>query len=157
MHTFTRNIAINAKPLVKNRQLPAEDRDIAGVYGVEVPMNVSDEEAASIALDVFHESVAVYNLDYFEFSVFDMRTGRTMEEAEDADSYMHGGDGEFLGSLHNMPWGCFKVTITKNSDVDEYYVYAPDLDAAVNKVNASNGPIIDEETRVEVVEASLTT
>lgn len=154
MHTYTRNIAINARPLVKTKQLPAEDRGVAGVYGVEVPVNVTDEEAATIALDVFHESIAVDTLDNFDFSVFDMRTGRALDEAEDAESYEHGGEGEFLGCLHDKPWVCYKVTLTKHSDIDEFYMYASDVASALRTVNATIGPVTDEDTSVEIIEAS---
>jgi hypothetical protein len=50
--------------------LNEDDLSVSGEYLIEVPSNISDSVAASIALDVFHSNVPVRNLDDFEFEVY---------------------------------------------------------------------------------------
>lgn len=63
----------------------SDDAEVAGIYTVEVGCGLSDEEAASAALDAFHSSIAVRVLEDFEFEVFDGE--RELVEAPDAQSY----------------------------------------------------------------------
>lgn len=63
----TKILHIEAYPETTN--LSEEDQDISGVYAIEVPADLSDHKAASVALDVFHSAVAVEELDNFSFSV----------------------------------------------------------------------------------------
>jgi hypothetical protein len=69
-----------------------EDRGVAGEYPVRLDDGVSDEELAGVALDVFHDNIAVANLDDFEFSVVDAK-GKEIAEPDGYESYSGTGRG----------------------------------------------------------------
>jgi len=65
-----------------------EDIEVAGDHEVEVPGDLSDDKAASAALDIFHSSVAVSCLDDFEFYVYD--GDEMLAEDPEHESYSYG-------------------------------------------------------------------
>lgn len=71
-----------------------DDRKVPGIYAVTVPESTSNEEAASIALDAFHESYAVKNLDEFQFTVTD---GSTL--LEELDNHENGSKADMAGEI----------------------------------------------------------
>jgi len=63
-----------------------EDIGIEGIYEVYVDSEVTENKAASIALDVFHSSIAVEFLDDFDFYVTDEK-GKYISEDDTHCSY----------------------------------------------------------------------
>lgn len=135
MTNMNRAIAINVKALVPTRKLDPEDTAVAGVYQVTVPNDVRDEQAASIALDAFHESVAISTLDDFDISVFDLETGMSLDEDEDTESYINGSYGSYEGSIADKAWNVYQVTINNLNKYEEIFVYAPTLVEAKAYIN----------------------
>lgn len=56
---------------VPNTQLHEEDHQLYTQYHIELNDSVSETQLADVALDVFHENVAVKVLDDFQISVLD--------------------------------------------------------------------------------------
>lgn len=132
-----RIVLVNVKAMVPSRQLYSEDRSVQGVYRVYVPAHICNEQAASIALDAFHESVAVKVLDDFDISVFDAKVGRALYEAEDAESYANGAYGDFDGMLYSKPWRAYSTKIEGPLGSDNFIVYAPSLMFASKLIKTS--------------------
>jgi len=94
------SLLINAVPLVDPAQMDCEDKDVPGVYRVDLDIEsvigASMHKCASMALDVFHSSVPVGILDDFSFDVltFDTRTPISQDENHDDYSASHCGDVE---------------------------------------------------------------
>lgn len=72
-----------------------DDREVPGRYVVEVDASLSDPDAASCALDVFHFNVAVKELERFAFAVLD--GGRELDENPEHDSYSLDDRGRLVG------------------------------------------------------------
>lgn len=75
------------KLTVEARQIPivlseAEDQTVAGRYVVEVSAALSDDKAASVALDAFHSTVPIDVLEEFEVQVFDEQDNGLDEDLE---------------------------------------------------------------------------
>ena len=69
--------------------------EVAGAWGVEIQLGNKFEDFASIALDVFHNSVAVGDLEEYEFHV--TCEGVRLEEKDDAESYVLKSEGRLIG------------------------------------------------------------
>ena len=81
------DVAVAAINLRWKKYLEPEDRHVPAVYAVSVPRKLSAEKSASVALDVFHSTVPVGNLDDFVFRVFDPVTGRILPEDDNHEAY----------------------------------------------------------------------
>jgi len=81
------DVAVAAINLRLKKHLEAEDRHVPAVYVVSVLKKLSAEKSASVALDVFHSTVPVGNLDDFVFLVFDPLTGRILPEDDNHEAY----------------------------------------------------------------------
>ena len=81
----TRMLTIDAV-LIADECSCEEDLEVEGRYQVEVPADLPDTKAASVALDHFHAEIAVNCLDDFAFRVID-EEGKALEEDEDHESY----------------------------------------------------------------------
>lgn len=55
-------------------KVTALDQDVAGIYSVEVDATLSDAQAASAALDRFHDKIAIKDLEAFCITVKDWNT-----------------------------------------------------------------------------------
>ncbi len=81
-----RTLFVIAAALCGDAFTDEEDREIPGRYAVEVPEELEDDKAASVALDAFHESIAVECLDDFEFTVTNAE-GLPLEEDGNHQGY----------------------------------------------------------------------
>jgi len=80
------------------------DADVAGGYIVSFDASgVAPNNLANAALDVFHESVAVKELESFDFYVLDPRQEHKVLEEGDAESYSFHGKGDVEGP-HHADW-----------------------------------------------------
>lgn len=92
-------VKVDGEPVfikVDGRPTHPEDEGLPGVYLVAVPEKTTPEDQASIALDCFHEHMAIKVLDDFEIRAIG-EDGRELPEKEDAAPYTQGHRGEFLG------------------------------------------------------------
>lgn len=71
---------------VPNTQLHEEDHQLYTQYHIELDDSVSETQLADVALDVFHENVAVKVLDDFQISVLD----KNQTALEPSDEYENG-------------------------------------------------------------------
>lgn len=100
---MAKTILVVAKPVVDIARLTdEEDREVPGTYAVEVPEQADDTLACSIALDVFHSTVAVGVLDEFEFTVIDPATGKELVEDDNDLAYAHAKQGVFVGKVAHV-------------------------------------------------------
>ena len=77
-----RVLKVLVEPLVEEDDLDDEDIAAIGEYTMEVPISLSDSEAAAMTLDLFHAGIPIRNLEDFEFSVID-ENGRYLREGVD--------------------------------------------------------------------------
>lgn len=93
--------------IVKNNapvsSLDEEDQEVPGIYLVGVQTSLSDDIAASVALDTFHGRVAIGALDDFTISTYDPRTKKAINEAEDAEPYDYVDEGDLIGKISDDP------------------------------------------------------
>ncbi|MEJ8837645.1 hypothetical protein [Ramlibacter sp. AN1133] len=94
---------VNARPLVRVRELRLDDRSVRGVHLVGVNVTVAEKSRAEAALDVFHSTVPVKVLDDFEFSVVDPASGRVLPRDHDHESYSLSEEGEYLEQAETRP------------------------------------------------------
>ena len=81
-----RTVYITANAI--SSRLHPDDRQVAGVYAVEVAEFLPDPDAASAALDGFHSKIAVADLEDFAFRVFaDAKCCEELFEAPEAEGY----------------------------------------------------------------------
>jgi hypothetical protein len=66
------------------------DSAIPGMYVADLDPDTPTELHASAALDAFHESFGIEELDDFSFSVHDQETGEVLPEPDGVDSYVNG-------------------------------------------------------------------
>lgn len=90
----TRRLKITATHIIVRSQ---RDAKAAGTYLIDVDADLTDQQAASCALDVFHNYVGITDLEDFEFGVFDHETGKELEEDPNHDSYSLMDRGRFRG------------------------------------------------------------
>jgi len=80
---------------VSTRLDSEEDADIAEEYAVGIDDDVPESDVAGVALDVFHDNIAVDCLDDFEFTVKDSK-GVEILEPEDYEGYSGIGRGKMV-------------------------------------------------------------
>jgi hypothetical protein len=93
-------------------QLHELDANVAGAYVVSFDATgVATTKLANAALDVFSRSVAVKELEAFEFHVLDPRQSYKVVNQDDAESYSYKGKGDIDGP-HRADWkvAAFRVT-----------------------------------------------
>lgn len=66
----SRIVTVKVIPLIPDSRLHPDDRGLPAEIDVELNSQANPTEAADVALDVFHGSVAVKVLDNFSFDVF---------------------------------------------------------------------------------------
>lgn len=79
-------LRVVAQPLLPIEDLHPDDISVPGTYEVQLDENLSEEDSASAALDGFHSTVPVKNLDDFDFTVM-TADGRVVEESPDSEGY----------------------------------------------------------------------
>lgn len=73
---------VRATACVRLSKLDEEDREVPGDHIIRLPaecVNWTENEVAGRVLDRFHESVAVNELEYFDFEVIDAQ-GNVLSE-----------------------------------------------------------------------------
>ncbi|EGR5856177.1 hypothetical protein RGL65_001348 [Vibrio parahaemolyticus] len=78
-------VMIHVTPSVSIDKLHLDDQQLGSLYRVTLTDEVS-EDIADVALDVFHSSVAVKELDHFTFEVKD-ENGTALSLNDDYESY----------------------------------------------------------------------
>lgn len=81
---------------VEGEPTEAEDRQVPGVYLIEVDETVPAERHASAALDIFHAHLTIGMLDDFTCAVFN-QDGEQMAEPADAKDYQFKDNGGLVG------------------------------------------------------------
>jgi hypothetical protein len=76
-----------------------------------VESNLYRNKKASVALDIFHASCPVDNLEDFEFYVFDPRTGLILSEDAEHETYSSAHLGRDLERVSNQTPYCYQVII----------------------------------------------
>lgn len=100
-----RSITVIAEPLVAESDLTEFDQEIPGKYVVEVSESVTDnKQAASIALDMFHQSTSVESPEQFNFTVLD-EGGNELLEDPDHDNYSLCHLGGEVVQIDGWDWG----------------------------------------------------
>lgn len=80
-------VAVAAVPGVTPAELNEEDRLVPGVYSVMVQKHLLPARMAAAALDRFHSTVPVGELEDFSFFVFDPQSGLVLEEDPAREGY----------------------------------------------------------------------
>lgn len=107
--------------------LEEEDKNVPGVYVVEVNAGHPPDKSASIALDIFHSRVAIGMLDDFEISVVG-KDGQVIPQDEAHEDY----------SGENEGGGVWQVIDTSEKDDEFFTKPAEEQHAAVMKAYADN-------------------
>ena len=82
----------------QTKDLYEADLPVPGKYRIAVPSQIPPQEAAGIALDVFHDSVAIKRLEDFSYEVMD-DYGAIISERISNESYSRSSEGEFIRKL----------------------------------------------------------
>lgn len=92
-------VGLAVVPETHLKEMSEDDAGVVGVYRVMVPKGMKQSSMASIALDRFHETIAVDNLDDFSFYVFEPDTGAVLFEDDATEGYTNG---HFAGDLEKV-------------------------------------------------------
>ena len=103
-----RALHVVVEPAVSELDLDEEDQQAPGAYMVLIDDDVPEQDWADVALDVFHGSVAISNLDDFNIMVVDPTTQRELNQRDDYEAYSGKDKGEYDEKLnddwrHYMP------------------------------------------------------
>ncbi len=85
--------------IVNGEPTDEEDRDVPGVYRVAVDSDLSEEEMAETALDLFHEKNGISCLDDFEIRVVNA-AGKELERTDNHESGSLLDRGEYLSHMN---------------------------------------------------------
>lgn len=97
-----RLLLVSVRASVPVDELSEEDKGVAGVYEVVVPAGIPDAEAASIALDTFHQTQPIGELDLFQITVLD-EGGRMLSPDPDHEDYSKGHLGGDVEKVSDTP------------------------------------------------------
>jgi hypothetical protein len=78
-------LCIGVIALVSKSELEGGDVAIPGLYSVEVEKELSESMKVAAALDTFHNSFGIENVDHFGIRVFDNITGMVLRDTEDLE------------------------------------------------------------------------
>ena len=92
-----RVVTINIEPLVPIDKLDPEDAELSKAYMVSLDDSVTQEQIADAALDVFHDNIAINELENFELTV--LFNGETLEPDPEHDSYSLSGSGKIVNAF----------------------------------------------------------
>lgn len=87
--------------VVQGNATNLDDKDVPGVYLVEVDPSLSGEEKAEVALDHFHEKNGIAMLEDFDIAVFDA-SGTELPRMEAYDNGSLQRRGEYCGGLNDV-------------------------------------------------------
>lgn len=109
-------VGLVAANITLKRNLHADDRHVPGVYSILLDASVSQADRASAALDVFHSTCPVKNLDDFVFYAFDPATSEVLQETEEHEDYSLSGCGkDFERIADRIPFR-YKVAVLALGD-----------------------------------------
>lgn len=117
MQVRTTTIQVHVLPVKPALQLHENDRDVVGVYGVDVDIMDYPLEQATAALNAFAAAVSLSRPADFKLHVFDpQKTAWLMTPVGDVD---FPSDGDFTGKLdvHLLPIGT--CLIAKRDEIDQ--------------------------------------
>lgn len=80
-----RELHVVVKPLVDEGDMDPDDVDAVGVYAVMVDSDLPLDQAAEVAVDVFHDQQGIEVVDDFDIYVIDPSTGAVLERADDVE------------------------------------------------------------------------
>lgn len=104
------SIGINASNQVPLADLDELDKVVPGVYEIQIPATVPGEVRADVALDIFHSTVAVDDLDSFSFTPFAFDTGLVLERREEYEGYSNMEPGSLVKAA-DLPSLVFEVQL----------------------------------------------
>lgn len=91
------SLLINVTSLQPRTDLDSEDVDVAGVYRVDLDFDAAEHQTlakrASMALDVFHSSVAIAVLDDFSITVINPQDRTEVDQDPEHDDYSESDSG----------------------------------------------------------------
>lgn len=91
------SLLINVTSLQARADLDHEDVDVAGVYRVDLDFYAAEHQTlakrVSMALDVFHSSVAITMLDDFRITVINPQDRAVVDQDPEHDDYSESNSG----------------------------------------------------------------